>query len=194
MKTALGYVQPTMVHSAQLAVCNSRHSLQQRLARWLLIAHDQLGRDEIPMTHQCLSRALGVHRAGVTTLVGKMEVAGLLRKGLGELVVADRAGLEAQAVRGRPCAIECAERPKSRKYTSSSPHQCEWESRTLRCGRMAVLNGCAIAGILWERVLRSVTRGLEGNVDLACRRRPGTKRSSAPYEVRPQGVCELMSS
>lgn len=93
----LRYVQATLVEAAQLAVCNSSHTLRQRLARWLLVAHDRLGGDEIPLTHQCASRALAVRRAGVTTALGAMEEAGLLHRGRGRLLVQDRAGLEAQA-------------------------------------------------------------------------------------------------
>ncbi len=93
----LGYVQAAIVQMAQLAVCNSRHPLQQRLARWLLVAQEQLGEHEIPLTHQNLSRSLGVRRAGITTALGQLEAAGLLRGGRGRLEILDRAGLEEQA-------------------------------------------------------------------------------------------------
>jgi CRP-like cAMP-binding protein len=107
-----------MVHTAQLAVCNSRHSLQQRLARWLLVAQDQLGQDEIPLTHQCLSRSLGVRRAGITTAMGQLEAAGLLQGGRGRLRILDREGLEAQscechrAIRAERQRITCEAAPE----------------------------------------------------------------------------------
>jgi CRP-like cAMP-binding protein len=90
----LGYVQATMVQSAQLAVCNARHSLGERLARWLLVAHERLEGDEIPLTHQSLSRALGVRRASVTSALGQLEDLGLVRGGRGRLTIRDAAGLE----------------------------------------------------------------------------------------------------
>lgn len=90
----LGYVQAAMVQSAQLVVCNTRHSLQERLARSLLLAHNRLGSREIPLTHECLSRLLGVRRAGVTSAVGVMERAGLIRRGRGRLVITDAEGLQ----------------------------------------------------------------------------------------------------
>ncbi len=65
-KLLLRYVQATLIQSSQLAACNSRHSLQQRLARWLLVAVDKLASPEIPLTHRCMAQALGVRRAGVT--------------------------------------------------------------------------------------------------------------------------------
>lgn len=96
-RVLLCYVQATLVESAQLTVCNSSHTLRQRLARWLLVARDRLGGDEIPLTHQCASRALAVRRAGVTTALGEMEEAGLLRRGRGRLLIADRDRMEAQS-------------------------------------------------------------------------------------------------
>jgi CRP-like cAMP-binding protein len=90
----LAYVQSRMVQGAQLVACNTRHSLAERLARWLLSAHDRLEGDVIPLTHQCLGRSLGVRRAGITTAVGRMEKAGLIRRGRGQLLIVDREGLE----------------------------------------------------------------------------------------------------
>jgi CRP-like cAMP-binding protein len=90
----LAYVQAALVHSAQLVACNTRHSLSQRLARWLLIANDELQSSEIVLTHDSLSRALGVRRAGVTTAIGDMEDAGLIRRGRGRIEIINRGGLE----------------------------------------------------------------------------------------------------
>jgi CRP-like cAMP-binding protein len=90
----LAYVQAAMVQSAQLVVCNACHTLRERLARRLLLAHDGLDRPEIAVTHQMLGRVLGVRRAGVTTAMGRMEQEGLLRRGRGHIVILDRAGLE----------------------------------------------------------------------------------------------------
>ncbi len=56
----------SMAQVAQTAVCNSRHSLPERLARWLLFAHDRVDGDELPLTQAFLSIMLGVRRSGVT--------------------------------------------------------------------------------------------------------------------------------
>lgn len=93
----LGYVQARMVEMAQLAACNTSHSLHQRLARCLLITRQRIGMDELPLTHHALSRALGVRRAGVTTAIGRMEKAGIVQRGRGWLVVTDEKALLAQA-------------------------------------------------------------------------------------------------
>lgn len=93
----LRYIQATTVQSTQLVVCNTRHTLKQRLARWLLFAHDRIDGNDLPLTHQFLGRALGVRRAGVTTAMGRMEETGLLHRGRGRIAILDRAGLEEEA-------------------------------------------------------------------------------------------------
>lgn len=90
----LAHVQATLVESAQLMLCNTHHSLDERLARSLLRALDDLDGDEIPLTHRALSQSLSVRRAGVTTALGEMEAAGLIQRGRGRLTVLDRDGLE----------------------------------------------------------------------------------------------------
>lgn len=93
-KLLLRYVQATLIHSSQLAACNSRHSLQQRLARWLLIAKDKLASHEIPLTHRCMAQALGVRRAGITTTMGNMEARGIIKQGRAQIEIVDKARLE----------------------------------------------------------------------------------------------------
>ena len=79
------------------AACNSRHPIEQRLARWLLMAHDRTEGDTFPMTHEFLSLMLGVRRAGVTVAAGALQRAGLIAYEAGRITVTDRAGLEAAA-------------------------------------------------------------------------------------------------
>ena len=88
------YVQATLVQRSQVLVCNTCHSLSQRLARWLLLAHDRLACDEIAVTHQFLSKALGVRRASVTLALAQLENAGLLHRNRGSFEIRNRAGLE----------------------------------------------------------------------------------------------------
>ena len=77
------------------AACNARHAIEQRLARWLLIAHDRAGTDEFPMTHEFVSLMLGVRRPGVSIAAGVLQKAGLIRYARGQMEVTDRPGLEA---------------------------------------------------------------------------------------------------
>ncbi|WP_236038792.1 Crp/Fnr family transcriptional regulator [Belnapia arida] len=89
-----------LLHHEQVtrtAACNGRHHIEQRLARWLLMAHDRNEGDRFPMTHEFLSMMLGVRRAGVTVAAGTLQKAELIRYGGGNMMITDRPGLEAVA-------------------------------------------------------------------------------------------------
>lgn len=60
------YLAVVLAQTSQSGACNSYHSLKQRLARWLLIAQNATGEDEMPLTHGVLAELLGVRRASVT--------------------------------------------------------------------------------------------------------------------------------
>ena len=90
----LGYAQAKMRQIAQIAACNGRHPTEQRLARWLLMAHDRAGTTQFAITHDMLSMMLGMRRAGVTIAAGRLQEAGVIRYGRGRLEIVNRAGLE----------------------------------------------------------------------------------------------------
>ena len=79
---------------AQTAACNGRHVLEQRLARWLLMAHDRADGDDFPMTQEFLATMLCVHRPGVTVAARVLQQTGYIRYAPGNITVTDRAGLE----------------------------------------------------------------------------------------------------
>jgi CRP-like cAMP-binding protein len=93
----LSYVLARHLQSTQLAACNARHQVGQRLALKLLMAHDRADGDEFPVTHESLAMMLGVRRAGVTVAAGGLQRAGLIRYGAGRVTITDRPGLEAAA-------------------------------------------------------------------------------------------------
>ena len=93
----LRYVQLLMVHTAQSAACNARHQLPERLARWLLMSHDRVDGDDMPMTQEFLSPTLGVRRAGVSTAASVLQAGALIAYSRGRVSVRDRAGLEQAA-------------------------------------------------------------------------------------------------
>ena len=86
-----------MVHHEQVArtaACNGRHQTTERLARWLLMAHDRADGDTFAMTHEFMSMMLGIRRAGVTVAAAVLQKAGVIRYERGSMTITDRAGLE----------------------------------------------------------------------------------------------------
>jgi CRP-like cAMP-binding protein len=86
-----------MVQTAHTAIANARARLDQRLARWLLMAHDRIDGNALPLTHEFLALMLGVRRAGVTEALNALEGRRLIESGRGRVVVRDRKGIERSA-------------------------------------------------------------------------------------------------
>jgi CRP-like cAMP-binding protein len=91
----LRHVESLLVQTAQVAACNARHPLPDRLARWLLMIHDRMDSDVLPVTHEALAAMLGVRRAGVSVAASTLEAGGLIRSERGRVIVLDRTGLTA---------------------------------------------------------------------------------------------------
>jgi CRP-like cAMP-binding protein len=89
-----GYSQALLIQAWQLAACNARHSVEQRLARWLLACGDRVDADEISLTHEWLSHMLGVRRAGVTLAIHILEGHGAIRAARKSILIRDRLTLE----------------------------------------------------------------------------------------------------
>ncbi|HEX7957672.1 MAG TPA: Crp/Fnr family transcriptional regulator [Pyrinomonadaceae bacterium] len=97
------YARLLLAQVSRTAACNTLHTVEQRLARWVALGHMRAGSDTLPLTQELLSHMLGVRRAGVTVAVGALEQAGLLSHARGALTVADAAGL-----RNASCACASA--------------------------------------------------------------------------------------
>lgn len=78
----------------QTAACNSRHSLHQRLARWLLMSHDRAHHSAFALTQQFLSAMLGVRRSSVSTAAAGLQRKGIIRYQRGEMTIVNRKALE----------------------------------------------------------------------------------------------------
>jgi CRP-like cAMP-binding protein len=90
----LRYVQVMAVQTAHTAIANSVAKLHERLARWLLMAHDRASGDTLVLTHEFLAIMLAVRRAGVTEAVQALEADQLILHKRGVVTVLDRKGLE----------------------------------------------------------------------------------------------------
>jgi CRP-like cAMP-binding protein len=91
------YLEAMSSQTTQTAACNGRHDLEQRLARWLLMAHDRADGDEFQVTQEFLALMLCVYRPSVSVVASTLQRAGMIRYGRGHVAVLDRAALEATA-------------------------------------------------------------------------------------------------
>jgi len=93
----LRYVQAFMIQTAHTAIANARAKLDERLARWILMAHDRVSGNTLSLTHEFLALMLGVRRAGVTEALQTLTRQGLIKSGTGQIVVVNRKGIERRA-------------------------------------------------------------------------------------------------
>jgi CRP-like cAMP-binding protein len=91
------YLLFLLAQVTQTAACNRLHRLEQRLARWLLMTHDQVRTKEFHETHEFLSHMLGTDRSEVTIAAGILRKAGLISYNRGKVKIVDRKGLEEAA-------------------------------------------------------------------------------------------------
>jgi CRP-like cAMP-binding protein len=97
-----------------VAACNALHSVEARLARWLLHIHDRIDGDVLPLTQEALSQLLGVRRTTVTHVVRKLRMSGAIRSDRRGLIEIDRPRLE-------KAACECYELMRHRIDQIVSP-------------------------------------------------------------------------
>lgn len=91
------YAYTVFAQVSQIAACNQFHDVEQRCARWLLMAHDRVAGDDFMLTHEVLGLMLGVRRSSVTVAAGRLSEAGLIEYRRGRVSILDRPGLEARA-------------------------------------------------------------------------------------------------
>jgi CRP-like cAMP-binding protein len=92
--TMLRYVQFFMLQSGQTCLSNALRPIEERLARWLLMSHDRLPDDEVPLTHDYLAIMLGASRTTVTFALGGLAQRGAIRTARGMVAITDRPLLE----------------------------------------------------------------------------------------------------
>jgi CRP-like cAMP-binding protein len=93
----LRYVHAFYDEVSQSVVCNRLHTLEERCARWLLITHDRLGVDVLPIKQRFLAYMLGVHRPAATLAVTNLQRLKLISTTRGQITIRDRQGLETTA-------------------------------------------------------------------------------------------------
>jgi hypothetical protein len=90
----LRFAHVSAVQCGHTALANAQGKINERLARWLLMAHDRIDGDALELTHDTLSLMLGTRRAGVSTAIGQFEQKGVIETRRRAIIVRDRRGLE----------------------------------------------------------------------------------------------------
>jgi CRP-like cAMP-binding protein len=89
----LRFVQVMITQASFTALSNANQSIEERLARWLLMCHDRIAGDDIPLTHEFLSIMLAVQRPSVTTALHMIEGNGFIKANRGNITILDREAL-----------------------------------------------------------------------------------------------------
>jgi CRP-like cAMP-binding protein len=89
----LRFVQVMITQTSFTALSNANQSVEERLARWLLMCHDRIDGDEIALTHEFLSIMLAVRRPSVTTALHMIEGNGFIKAKRGSITILDREAL-----------------------------------------------------------------------------------------------------
>jgi CRP-like cAMP-binding protein len=89
------YAQALFGFVMQSTACNAAHSVEQRLARWLLMAGDRMGSNHFPLTQEFAAMMLGAARPTVTVVAGTLQKAGLITYRHGHVTIVNREQLEA---------------------------------------------------------------------------------------------------
>ena len=92
-KILLRYTATLLDIPCQTAACNQLHSLKERCARWILMMHDRLQSDAMPLTQEFFAIMLGTRRTRITEAAVELQRAGLIRYHRGEVTVLDHAAL-----------------------------------------------------------------------------------------------------
>ncbi len=88
------YSQARLTQSAQMAACNRQHTIEARLARWLLSVSDCTLSNELPITQELIANMLGIRRSGVTVALGELQKQGIVRCLRGRIIILDKQRLE----------------------------------------------------------------------------------------------------
>lgn len=106
----LRHIENVYYQAQQSALCATRHSVEARLARWLLSIQDRAQSDNVRFTHEFIAGHLGVNRTSVTLAVAELQRAGVIAHRRGALSIVDRKGLE-----GASCECYGAIRDRMRR-------------------------------------------------------------------------------
>ena len=114
--TLIRHEQMILVQAQQSAACNASHTVETRLARWLLRSRDLMGGDDLALTQEFLSQMLGVRRTSVSVVANTFQQAGFIRYSRGHIRILNLEGL-------RETACECYQTVKAQAERLLAPHR-----------------------------------------------------------------------
>lgn len=94
LKSLLKFYRSTITQISQRCVCNTRHTVMDRLCCWLLMLHDRVGDSNLRLTQEIIASRLGARRAGITVAAGLLQAMHAIEYRRGQLHIVDREVLE----------------------------------------------------------------------------------------------------
>jgi CRP-like cAMP-binding protein len=90
----LRYIHTLVAQISQSAVCNRFHTVEKRLCRWLLVAHDRVKSETLDLTQEIIAHMLGTPRTGVTMAAVALQRAGVITYSRGRITILNRPRME----------------------------------------------------------------------------------------------------
>ena len=94
LKALLRSYRSLITQISQRCVCNTRHTILERLCCWLLMIHDRVGGDNLSLTQELIASRVGARRAGITVAAGMLQAMKAIEYRRGHLHIIDRGVLE----------------------------------------------------------------------------------------------------
>lgn len=110
----LAYASAQIEQLSQKAICNGRHTVEERLCSWLLMVHDRAGDDQLPLTQEQIARHLGTRRSGITEAAMVLRDSQIISYSRGQIRITNRPGLEM-------AACECYRTLNRQNLTAARP-------------------------------------------------------------------------
>lgn len=94
IKALLKCYRALITQVSQRCVCNTRHTILERLCCWLLMVHDRVGGNKLSLTQEMIASRVGARRAGITVAAGMLQEMGAIEYRRGQLHIKNREVLE----------------------------------------------------------------------------------------------------
>lgn len=123
LKALLRYYRSLVTQLSQRCVCNTRHTIMERLCCWLLMIHDRVGTPNLNLTQEMIASRVGARRAGITVAAGMLQEMGAIEYRRGRLHIVDRSVLEQVVCECYPPQLKFESHPGSDEPTPSSRYK-----------------------------------------------------------------------